>query len=102
MPYGFAAKLDNRLHHAASGGKPAGVSGASIFSYVEATAPSDISAWKFEGNTGKTAVVVFPNTTAAGATVWLTAFWFNPRKQSGPACTPVSTNVQRGSVSMAA
>ena len=101
---GFAVNV--KLHDSASGskrGKPAGVSGASIFSYVGAVPPADISAWKFEGNTSKTAVQVqFPNTTAAGATVWLTAFWFNPRKQSGPACAPVSTNVQGGSVSLAA
>ena len=30
------------------------------------------------------------------------AFWFNGRKQSGPACAPVSTNLPGGSVSMAA
>src|SRR5688572_5910823 len=84
-------------------GKPPGVLGASVFSYVGATAPADISAWTFEGNTGRTTIdVVFPSTVAVGAQVWLTAFWFNPRKQSGPACTPVSTNVQFGGVSMAA
>jgi len=95
-----------KLHDSTSGskrGKPVGVSGASVFSYVGATPPTDIAAWKFEGNTSKTAVVVsFATTLAAGAQVWLTAFWFNPRKQSGPACAPVSTNVQGGSVSMAA
>jgi hypothetical protein len=70
---------------------------------VGATAAADISAWKFEGNTGRTNVeVVFPSTVAAGAVVWLTAFWFNGRKQSGPACAPVSTNVQGVWVSMAA
>jgi hypothetical protein len=53
--------------HSALISKPAGVSGASIFSYVGAVPPADMSAWKFEGNTSKTAVqVVFPNTTAGG------------------------------------
>ena len=101
---GYAVKV--RLHDSTSGskrGKPAGVSGASVFSHVGPTAPSDLSVWKFEGNTSKTAVeLLFPNTTAAGATVWLTAFWFNPRKQSGPPCAPLSTNLQGGRVSMAA
>ena len=84
-------------------GKPPGVFGASVFSYVGATAPADLSAWKFEGSTGRTTVnVEFPSTVAAGATVWLTAFWFNPRKESGPACDPVSANLPGGSVSMAA
>ena len=36
-------------------------------------------------------------TDAAGA-----AFWFNGRKQSGPACAPISANLPGGSVSMAA
>ena len=95
-----------KLHDAAVAGKrgkPAGVSGASVFTFVGATAPGDISAWQFVGNTGKTKVSVpFPNTLAAGAKVWLTAFWFNPRKQSGPICAPVGTNLPGGSVSLAA
>jgi hypothetical protein len=95
-----------KLHDSAAGskrGKPAGVSGASIFSFVGPVAPNDIGSWQFEGNTGKTKVdITFPNTTAAGTKIWLTAFWFNGRKQSGPACAPVSTNLQGGSVSMAA
>jgi hypothetical protein len=37
-----------------------------------------------------------------GTRVWLTAFWFNGRKQSGPMCAPVGTNLPGGSVSMAA
>lgn len=96
-----------RLHDSTSGskrGKPAGVSGASLFSFVGATAPADIASWKFEGNTGRTAKlqVTFDSSNAPGAKVWLTAFWFNNRKQSGPACDPISTNLQGGSVSMAA
>jgi hypothetical protein len=83
-------------------GKPAGVSGASVFSYVGATPPPDVAAWKFEGNIGVTKVdVTFPTTVEPGAQVWLTAFWFNPRKQSGPACTPVTTYLA-GGLSMAA
>jgi hypothetical protein len=100
----WTAKI--KLHDTATGkkrGKPAGVSGASVFSYVGATPPTDIGAWKFEGNTGKTTVdVVFSNTLAPGAKVWLTGFWFNSRKESGPACTPVGANLPGGSVSMTA
>jgi hypothetical protein len=95
-----------KLHDSTSSakrGKPPGVSGAAVFSFVGATPPTDIAAWKFEGNTGRTNIdVAFANTLAPGALVWLTAFWFNGRKQSGPACAPVSTNLQGGSVSMAA
>jgi len=95
-----------RLHDTASTakrGKPPGVAGASIFSWVgSGTAPLDVSAWKFEGITGRVNKVdiVFPNTLAPGAKVWFTAFWFNGRKQSGPACDPVSTNLQGGGVTM--
>lgn len=84
-------------------GKPAGVSGASVFTYVGATPPDDIPSWKFEGNTGRSNITVeFPSTLAAGTKVWMTAFWFNGRKQSGPACAPVATYVQYGAISQAA
>ncbi len=102
--FGWTVKV--RLHDTASGkkrGKPPGVSGASVFSFVGTTPPADIGSWQFEGNTGRTSVdVVFPSTVVPGAKVWLTAFWFNGRKQSGPACSPVGANLPGGSVSMAA
>jgi hypothetical protein len=89
-----------RLHNsevAGKRGKPAGVKGAAVFSHVGATAPTDPSAYDFEGNTTLTVVdVVFPDTVAPGATVWITAFWFNERAQSGPAATPVQAVIQYG------
>jgi hypothetical protein len=79
-------------------GKPAGVSGAAVFSFVGAAAPTDEGAWSFEGNASRTVVdVTFPPGTAPGAKVWFTAFWFNQRKQSGPASAPVGTNIPGGS-----
>ena len=84
-------------------GRPAGTMGASVFSHVGPTPPADLSAWQFEGSTGRTTIdVTFPSSVPAGATVWLTAFWFNPRKESGPPCDPVSANLPGGSVSNAA
>jgi hypothetical protein len=89
-----------RLHDSTSStrrGKPAGVSGASVFSAVGAVAPTDAAGWTFEGNTSKTVVdVVFPNTSPPGARVWFTAYWFNARKQSGPAAAAVGTNIPGG------
>jgi hypothetical protein len=89
-----------RLHDSTSSsrrGKPLGVSGASVFSFVGAVAPTDQAGWNFEGNTSRTVVdVTFPSGTAAGAKVWFTAFWFNPRKQSGPAAAAVGTNIPGG------
>lgn len=87
----------------ATRGKPAGVLGAAVFSFVGEAPPSEIKQWKFEGNTGQTTVVVeFDPTLAAGTRVWITAFWFNPAKMSGPACDPVGTNLQGGGVAVAA
>jgi hypothetical protein len=101
---GWTVRIRLRDGGGASRGKPAGTIGASVFSSVGATAPGDISEWKFEGNTGRVNKidVTFPTTLAAGATVWFTAFWFNGRKQSGPASQPISANLPGGSVSMAA
>ncbi len=84
-------------------GKPAGVSGAAVFSYVGAQPPEDISAWKFEGNTSRTIIdVVFPVTVPPFSRVWLTAFWFNDRKQSGPATSPIDANIGSWVVQVAA
>lgn len=89
-----------RLHDstdASRRGKPAGVFGAAVFSYVGATPPESTADWTFEGNMGKTRVdVTFPESVAAGAKVWLAAFWFNGSKEAGPTCAPVGTNVQFG------
>ena len=101
---GFVAKL--RLHDSTSGsrrGKPALVSGASVFSFIGATPPTEMSGWNFEGNTGKIRIdITFPGTLAPGTKVWFMAFWFNGAKQPGPTCAPVSTNMPGGAVAMAA
>jgi hypothetical protein len=78
-------------------GKPDGVDGATVFSFVGEAPPADIAAWKFEGSITKTVFdIEFPATVAAGSQVWLTAFWFNPRSQSGPACQPISAYIAGG------
>ncbi len=97
--------LSIRLHNGDSTrrGKPAGVAGASVFSYVGPTPPAEIASWKFEGSTTRTTTdVAFAPDLAPGTKVWVTAFWFNPRSQSGPACDPVSALIQFGGLSMAA
>jgi hypothetical protein len=101
---GWTARIKLRdAVDAARRGRPAGTTGAAVFSFVGASAPADIANWQFEGNTGKTELdVQFDTTLAAGARVWMTAMWFNGAKQSGPACAPVSTNLPGGSVALAA
>lgn len=102
--YAWTVKI--KLHDSAAGskrGRPAGVSGAGLFSFVGDIAPTNIALWNFEGNVGKTIIdIAFDSSNPSGTKVWFTAFWFNNRKQSGPACPPASTNLQGGSVSLAA
>lgn len=82
-------------------GKPPGVTGAAVFSYVGATPPIDIEDWVFQGNTTRTVVdIAFDPGIAPGAKVWLCGFWFNARMQSGVASAPISTNVPGGGVGL--
>jgi hypothetical protein len=78
------------------GAKPDGVAGATVLSCAGGDAPpSDLDAWTFACSTSRTTFnVQLGATTAPGAAVWLTAFWFNPREESGPASEPVATRVQ--------
>lgn len=81
-------------------GKPPGVIGASVFSFIGTAPPADLAGWKFEGNTGRTKInILFPADTAPGTKVWLTASWFNSRKQAGANTDPVAANLPGGSVS---
>jgi len=78
-------------------GKPAGVLGASVYSYVGTTYPTDPTAWSFDGTTTKTThAIVFPDTVANGAQIWVCATWFNRKTETGPISIPVTTNVQGG------
>src|SRR5688572_1312662 len=71
-------------------GRPPGVDGVAIFSFIGDEAPTTEAGWKFEGNTTRMKIdVVFPASVTPGSKVWLTAFFFNPRAMSGPAATPV-------------
>lgn len=94
-----------RLHDAGDPhrrGRPAGVDGAAIFSFVGPAAPTSEADWHFEGNTTRTVVdVTFPAGTTPGSRVWFTAWWFNPRAQRGPSASAVGTNLP-GGASMAA
>ena len=94
---GRTMKIKLRAVNSDRRGKPEGVDGATVFSFVGEEPPTDIAQWKFEGSTTRTIFALeFPATVPAGAQVWLTAFWFNPRSHSGPACQPVSAFVAGG------
>ena len=73
-------------------------------SHIGETTPADISDWKMEGSVGRMNKinVVFDPALAAGTKVWLTAFYFSPRKQSGVAAVPISVRLTGGVVAMSA
>ncbi len=80
-----------------SRGKPEGVQGATVVYHVGETAPADPTEWVFAMNTSRTIIdVEIPATVDAGSKVWVTAFWFNPRKESGPAGAPQSVRISDG------
>lgn len=79
--------------------RPTGVIGASIFSYVGETPPTDINGWIFQGSTRLTDTDVPLSTDIEpGTKVWFTAFWYNRRSESGQASEPVSTHIGFGGV----
>lgn len=82
-----------RLHSEGRRGRPAGVQGASMFTFVGTTPPADTAQWKFEGLITRTKFDLRFESSASASTVWVTAFWYNERGQSGTACAPVSINL---------
>jgi hypothetical protein len=83
-------------------GKPADVDGATVFSFVGAAAPTDANDWQFEFNTARaSAEVTFPGTLTLGTKVWITAFWFNARKERGPLATPLGVTLLGGAPGVA-
>jgi hypothetical protein len=82
-------------------GRPRNVSGALVFSAAGEHAPTSQGEWKFETLASKAKFdVTFPATLPPGTRIWLTAMWFSHRKETGPACAPVGTNLQGGGVEM--
>ena len=75
-----------RLHDATDAsrrGKPAGVAGATLFSFIGPTPPSNPNDWKFEGNTTRTTFdVTFPDSVAPGTQVWVCASGERPRPRA--------------------
>lgn len=94
-----------RVHQAEgeSGRKPYGTAGAQVYTYVGATAPTDPREYHYEGlATREKFDVLFPNTVASGATVWIAAGWVTQRGIPCIACTPVQVTLQGGPVLAAA
>lgn len=76
--------------------------GAYVYVYVGATAPTDPKLWRFFGQaTAGTIRIGFPTDTPAGSKVWVCASWVSRRGMTGPASNPVSTNIQGGTMGAA-
>ncbi len=68
------------------------IDGVAIFSFVGEDPPTVLSQYRFEGNIARaTAEIEMAPTVPAFSKVWITAFYFNERKQSGPLATAIST-----------
>jgi hypothetical protein len=94
-----------RVHDQATGrrGLPFGAKGANVYSYVGASAPTDPREYHFEGMTTRATVdVLFPNSVASGATVWISACWVSARGQVSIASSPTSFTLQGGAIPAAA
>lgn len=95
---GRSIKLRLRdIDHRTRRGKPEGVEGAIVLYCIGQSCPSDIAQWHFALITARPRVdFELPWSVPAASKVWLTAFWFNARKESGPMCTPKSTIIGEG------
>jgi hypothetical protein len=69
--------------------KPKGVLGANVMVAYATSAPQGAAGWEFVEGTGRTTLTVTLDGVPEACTAWLTAFWFNGRKETGVAATPV-------------
>ena len=80
-----------------SRGKPRGVEGATVLYHVGDEPPASPSKWMFGMNTSRPVFdLAIPGDVPAGSKVWITAFWFNARKDSSPPAQPKSVRVSEG------
>ncbi|MEX0777547.1 MAG: hypothetical protein WD042_17720 [Phycisphaeraceae bacterium] len=80
-------------------GRPVGAIGAMVMSHAGANWPADPAAWRIEGVTTRTKVVLtLRPDIAPGSKVWFTAKWLSPRLEPGPMAHPEMTYTQFGGV----
>ncbi len=81
-------------------GKPAGVIGAKVFTFVGTNYPTDPTRWAYNGDATRTKhTIALPGSVANGAEVWICAAWYNRKGETGPMSLPISTNIQGGGTS---
>lgn len=85
-------KIALRVHEVGSDshGKPAGCAGVRVWWHPGETTPEDPLDWHQAVISTRTLVEIeLPLETEPGTKIWLTAAWFNPRQQLGPAATAI-------------
>ena len=90
------------LQGASRRGKPAGVAGAMVFTFVGPVAPAGMEQWQFAGNVTRPTVELPFGTSASGDTVHVTAYWTNAKGESGPAARVLTINLPAGGAMPAA
>ncbi|WP_404304983.1 hypothetical protein [Neorhodopirellula lusitana] len=77
--------------------KPAGVTGAMVYTHIGNHPPTSLSDWTLQGTESKTSCEIsMPEDTEFGATLWIAAAWLNTRLESGPLGDPASTRLGGG------
>lgn len=89
----------NIQQNSSTKGKPRGAIGANIMVAYSEQPPVATTEWTFAQTTGKTKTTITLDAVSDACTVWISAFWFNGRKATGPASTPVSVNLGATSAS---
>lgn len=76
-------------------GKPPGVSGATVFTFVGEEPPgNDGPGWVYRTHTGRARLTIdFPASLPPGTKVWITACWFNPRGEASPYARPIHAHL---------
>ena len=103
-PFVIVEKVDGRVVSLRFQGsksnraRPKGVAGVSVFSFYGEQPPTEASGWTYENMTGRTTMDLALDRTTDAGTVWLCAFWFNSRKESGLASAAVSVNLAAATV----
>lgn len=82
-------------------GKPDGVRGAMIHTFIGDEPPSELGEWVCYGTTTRRRITIrFASDLAPGTQVWFCARWLNSRLQAGPISPPRSTRLPGGGVGM--
>ncbi|HEY0008920.1 MAG TPA: hypothetical protein VGB55_09365 [Tepidisphaeraceae bacterium] len=84
-------------------GRPTGTNGANVYYAVSPTVPTSQIGWTHAGQaTRMNTQITLPESTPAGATVWIACCWYNGRGENGPLSVAIATNLPGGQSRLAA